>query len=143
MGKANQAEAPPGLAIRKEGRGRRAQVPAREDERRPTCAALAVQKGAPPDLNCDAGVEAPKDVATLRLREMQLPSQRVGVGSAKGAPDDGYVVDVLGGKGVQARAIVGELAVNHGLGAVEASLLSARTTWENRPASRGPVWKWP
>ena len=69
---------------------------------------------------------APKDVATSRLREVQLLSQRVGVGSAEGAPDGGYVVNVLGGKGVQARATVGELAVNRGLGAVEASLLSVR-----------------
>ena len=36
-------------------------------------------------------------------------SQRVGVGSAVGAPNGGYVVDFLGEESLQVSAIVGEL----------------------------------
>ena len=74
----------------------------------------------------DPNVETRKtacSVTTLRLREIHLDGPRVGVGSAIGASDNRNVVDVLGKESVQVGAVVSELAVNHGGGAVEARFL--------------------
>ena len=64
-------------------------------------------------------------------------SQRVGMGSALGAPDDGRCRCSRREQGVQVRAIVGKLAVNGGLGAIEASLQSVRGADEDVQGCQG------
>ena len=64
---------------------------------------------APPDLDCDLGVDTARDrllrghvtLARDALAESVQDRQRVGVGSAMGAPDNGNVVDVVGKETVQ------------------------------------------
>ena len=69
-------------------------------------------------------------MATSRLREMHLLGVRTRVNVLEwGLPlavQTMGVVDVLGEESVKVRAIVGKLAVNDGVGAIEASLLSVR-----------------
>ena len=85
-----------------EGGKRRAKNVRGKSNRGPAGANLS--GGAPPHFDCDLVVVAPKDhllrghVTPARdtLAERAQDGQRVGVRSSAGAPDGGYVVDVLG-----------------------------------------------